>query len=79
MVEEEAIGLDLEDVLSKDKEGVEKERLREELQAKADTLKKAIDAGAPQGLYQRLERQYSGYSAAVETIRAFWARIHSKA
>lgn len=77
--EENFIGLDLEDTLGKDDEGEERDRLCNDLEVKADALKKAIDAGAAQEVYHRLERQYAGYVAAIGTVRAFWAQTHKKA
>ena len=75
---EELINLDLEKTLEEDASGKTRDDLCEQYQNKADKIQAAIKAGAPQGLYQRLERQYVGYVSAIETIRAYWAQIHTK-
>jgi len=76
---EELINLDLEETLKDDREGAVRDEICEQFQQKADQIQTAIKGGAPQGLYQRLERQYAGYLAAVETIRAYWAQMHGRA
>ncbi len=80
MVDEDdaEIGLELEKVLQNDHEGKERDRLCGEFQARADALKVFIDRGTSQTLYVRLERQLSGYLAAIETIRVFWEQTHKK-
>lgn len=69
---------EIERRLREDREGRERDALRQRLEAASRAIKQRMDQGVPPGEFAGLERVHHGLAAAIEVVERVW-RLHQRA